>query len=308
MLANEGTDDWKLDDPTVVVLEASQRFAPEQQIVLHWGAGIATPSGVATRPRSRRSSTRCARRSARASRATAPRRTPTACRSPRSALVFSSPVAVGGRRADRAARRRRAPLAGAAPLRLGRRRARRRDRVRPALPAARDARVRSCPRTCRRRRPHARPRQDARGEDRRLPAAREVLRALRHPRDGEPRAAGHPAPPGGGRGAAHAGRVEHARRPTHEGDGRGPPRRSSHGSTRLGRSADDHSVFAMAGLDATPADARAPEGAGRRRRRGGRHPARRPRACTSSRSRAACSATSHPRPAGPALRREPPRS
>jgi alpha-2-macroglobulin len=46
-LANESTDDWKLDDPTVVVLEARQRFAPEQQIVLHWGAGISAPSGVA---------------------------------------------------------------------------------------------------------------------------------------------------------------------------------------------------------------------------------------------------------------------
>ena len=46
-LANESTEDWKRDDPRVLVLEARQRFAPEQEIVLHWGAGIAAPSGVA---------------------------------------------------------------------------------------------------------------------------------------------------------------------------------------------------------------------------------------------------------------------
>jgi hypothetical protein len=47
-LKGESTDDWKLDDPRVYVLEARQRFAPEAQVTLHWGTGIAAPSGVAT--------------------------------------------------------------------------------------------------------------------------------------------------------------------------------------------------------------------------------------------------------------------
>jgi uncharacterized protein YfaS (alpha-2-macroglobulin family) len=46
-LKNESTDDWKLDDPRVVVLEARQRFAPEAQVTLHWGEGVAGPTGVA---------------------------------------------------------------------------------------------------------------------------------------------------------------------------------------------------------------------------------------------------------------------
>jgi hypothetical protein len=40
--------DWKPDDPRHLVLEARQRFAPGAKLVLGWGAGIETGSGVAT--------------------------------------------------------------------------------------------------------------------------------------------------------------------------------------------------------------------------------------------------------------------
>ncbi|RIL01931.1 MAG: alpha-2-macroglobulin [Proteobacteria bacterium] len=39
--------DWDPADARHLVLEARQRFAPEAKLVLHWGAGVATPSGVA---------------------------------------------------------------------------------------------------------------------------------------------------------------------------------------------------------------------------------------------------------------------
>ena len=40
--------DWTPDDARLLVLEARQRLAPAAQLVLSWGAGIATTSGIAT--------------------------------------------------------------------------------------------------------------------------------------------------------------------------------------------------------------------------------------------------------------------
>ena len=276
-----------------LVLEARQRFAPGAQLALAWGAGIATAVRCRDRARSRPSTSRCARASARASPASARTRSADCVPlAPIRAVVLRrrSPwetalaqiVLRGGRRRGRwPAQRRDAgdgdPLVDAIEFRA------------PFPPRAKLAR-RDARRPARRRRPRARARRRRSRRDRSLPRrSRSSRRASASSRRRVAGPARRAAPRRGRRRAARAGRRRHARRALAVVAERPP--RSSPGCTPLGRA---HATTSRSSR--RPASPRRrttlalPPRAGRRRRRGGRHPARRARACTSSRSRAACSA------------------